>query len=232
MWHIYNTHPKRNDRSFITERFPLYSKVNILAFGEIMKVRFDIERLTKFFHRSKEFAELCVGDELKGYAFYSIEKSETEDIKILWIDNIANTMKGKARLLIESILNRDKDISFIGCRTQNPAMIRSIQTYGKIYPIELSYTSENGKQLLNFVLDHIKEGQEVAEIIDKSNGITRQRYVDDVGKGYRLGIYDTNDSKFYEIEQALMTFKFNRDNGDAIIVIADIQSKHDWQNQQ
>ncbi len=88
MWDIYNTSSKRDDNVFITERFPLHLDLNVLAFGELMKVRFDIERFVKFFHRSKELAEFWEADELKGYAFYTIEKYESNDINILWIDNI------------------------------------------------------------------------------------------------------------------------------------------------
>jgi hypothetical protein len=155
-----------------------------------------------------------------GYAIYSIPSATLTSLSMLWEDAICLRRKARGLSLtsgiIETICEKFPDRSFgwFGGRTQNPVVFKRYSKIGNLYPFEIPFSSDRGKRVIDFLKANIAEVQETQDI-DLDTGICRCVY-----KEGRLGDYPEKVKGTERYEKQLSDWNFNRDNGDAIIVIA------------
>ncbi len=114
----------------------------------------------------------------------------------------------------------EKDFGWIGCRTQNPLMMRSYGLFGKLYPFEGDYGDTEGQMLMDYMLQHVEHVRDVPELF-RHKGICKALYREyNIGK---LGDYPVNING--QIERQLDRWGFDRDNGDSLVVVAKLPAK-------
>lgn len=106
----------------------------------------------------------------------------------------------------------DKEFGWIGCRTQNPLMMRSYGLFGTLYPFEADYAQGEGQLLMTYMREQIAQVKNVPELV-AVKGICRALYTTG-----RMGDYPVNING--RIEQHLAEWGFERDRGDSLVVVA------------
>ncbi|HEX2910067.1 MAG TPA: hypothetical protein VH186_04620, partial [Chloroflexia bacterium] len=101
---------------------------------------------------------------------------------------------------------------WIGCRTQNPVMMRCYGLFGSLCPFEADYSGLEGQELIHYLRRHIGQVRDV-ERFDATKGICYNVY--NTG---RMGDYALNLNG--QIEQRLAEWGFNPDLGDSLVVVA------------
>lgn len=106
----------------------------------------------------------------------------------------------------------DKEFGWIGCRTQNPLMMRGYGLFGSLYPFEADYSQGEGQMLMDYLRQHIPQVKNVLDL-DAPKGICRALY-----QTGRMGDYPVNLNG--PLEQRLNSWGFDRDKGDSLVVVA------------
>ena len=143
---------------------------------------------------------------------------------ILFIDALAVDIKYQNKGIATSILkialkkSKSRTVAF---RTQNPAMIKLILKFNPktVVPIDAEYTAVT-KNVLSSLTEQVAELKGVRNIT--SAGLCKRVYHEG-----RLGDYTINmeDPVILSIENRLQALGLQRDEGDALVVIAhDIES--------
>jgi len=157
-----------------------------------------------------------------GYCFVTIPAALFQRRKILWIDacSISRDLQSegyykKAIKKVIGLYDRNS-FGYLGGRTQNPVIMYSHDKYceGKFLPFDDLYPDE----LMQFLIMNIPEVREVGENLDKEKGLCKKAYNGILGE-YPKGLSKGRCSQF---EEELKTFGFNRDEGDAIIVLKEL----------
>lgn len=91
-------------------------------------------------------------------------------------------------------------------------MMRSYGYFGSLYPFEADYSTGEGYKVMDYLLEHIPQVKYTTNLV-RDKGLCRSIY-----NSGRLGDYKVNVKR--GIEKQLAEWGFNRDNGDALIVIA------------
>jgi hypothetical protein len=164
-----------------------------------------------------------------GYAFYSMPLLLFKGAHILWEDAICvrKSLQGARHASPATVwpaawnAARDvfpgKTVEWVGGRTQNPLVMHRYwrQTASdSVYPIRRDYQSGEGKELAALLQFSIAE---LESMPIPSDGILRGRY------GKRLGDYAI-ESDYSGIEDWLLKHNFNRDAGDAVVMISKLDT--------
>ncbi len=165
--------------------------------------------------------------ETVGYALYSVPSQALLNGRyLLWEDSIGVNQDeqgsglGSTALLEARRFLPEKDIGWLGGRTQNPAIIcRYSKDTDELFPFTSTYNSAEGQSLIAFLLEHIHEIQNLGSRLNLQTGVCYQVYAEG-----RLGDYtvDLTDSQIAAYERQLHQWGFDRDKGDAVIVVGKI----------
>ena len=162
-----------------------------------------------------------------GFAFYSIPVSTLLGSHLLWEDGIclvkAAQGKGYSFKAIEQVVHifPDRQVSWIACRTQNPALVKRYSRLGRTFPFNELYDTDDGKKIMNFLLNNFDEIQAANQAgkLNQTTGICTEIYPQ--GK---LGDYPVNFDSFIIIEKQLEDWVFCREKGDAIIIVSSLEA--------
>jgi len=181
---------------------------------------------------------------LSGYACYVCPVACVNASRhLLWEDGIC-VRKGvqegtpKRRWGVEAtdgataeVARLGRTVGYVGGRTQNPSVFKRYSMYSesrKLFPLDEPYWNRQGRELMSFLIANIKEvtesysegakaGREGAEaVFDPRIGLFQGCY-----KEGRLGDYRIPaDDETNEREACVKALGFNRDRGDAVVVVA------------
>lgn len=126
--------------------------------------------------------------------------------KMLWLQ-----MLGKITELFP-----ERTFGWLGCRTQNPIIVRIYSSFGMVYPFQAKYSEGEGGTLLDYLIENIPQLSHISNL-NRDTGICRAVY--SIG---RMGDYQLNPNG--KIEQQLAAWDFNYDNGDCVIIVAKLPS--------
>jgi len=163
-------------------------------------------------------------DEIAGYAFYTVPTRTLNGTHMLWEDAICLKKQVQGRRFTQGILEKVMDLlpnnefGWIGGRTQNPLVVKRYSDLGDVFPFNALFDTEEGKQVMDFVLNYIPQATTFSgegAFLDKVTGICRNAYADG-----RLGDYSTEVPGAEAFERQLLEWGFNRDNGDALLVVS------------
>lgn len=173
--------------------------------------------------RSSVRAFLSKREEVIGYAFYTVPARTLDGTHLLWENAICLKKDAQRNGLTTGIIEKvvrlfpNKKFGWIGGRTQNPLVFKRYSDLGKIFPFDAQYDTEDGKQIMDFLLKHINQAQDSSDkrLLDLSNGICRRAYPDG-----RLGDYSTDVVGAEAFEKQLLDWGFKRESGDAVLVVS------------
>ncbi|GEM_PF-3479513 len=160
---------------------------------------------------------------IMGYAFYSAPETPLEGRYFLWEDAIClrKSVQGMGytgRTLFESVaaLFTERVFGWLGGRTQNPLVFLRYANLGQVLPFDVSYTSVLGQKVMRFLLEHIVEVQEASAmgVLEQATGICHGIY-----REGKLGDYSTDSPSLARFESLLHSWIFDRDAGDALLVV-------------
>lgn len=163
-----------------------------------------------------------------GIAYYSVPDVTLAGFHFLWEDGICIVKslqgKGYSQKAIKKAASLFPEHKFywLGCRTQNPAMLMRYSKFGKLFPFDKHYDTPEGKLVMDFLLAHIAEVQTMYHNgkLNTVNGVCTEIYPPGGLGNYSLKI---NGAKIFE--QQLEDWGFQRDRGDAVLVVSQLQSK-------
>ncbi|GAB4210342.1 MAG: hypothetical protein Fur006_70750 [Coleofasciculaceae cyanobacterium] len=163
--------------------------------------------------------------QLYGISFYSAPAVTLSDSHILWEDGIclvkAAQHQGYSQQAIIKAFNffPERQFNWLGCRTQNPAMMMRYARFGNLFPFDQLYDSVDGQPIMEFLLEHIAEVQTTYQRgkLNTVNGVCNQLYPQG-----RLGDYWVNLDKAAHFERQLQDWEFQRDRGDAVILVSSL----------
>lgn len=153
-------------------------------------------------------------------AYGLFETAFHDNESILFIDALAVDIKyqkkGIATSILKIALKKSKSCT-IAFRTQNPAMIKLILKFNPetVVPINTEYNT-GVKNVLSSLAEHVVELKGVRDM-NLSTGLCKRVY-----REGRLGDYTINmeDPVIASIENRFQKLGLQRDEGDAIVVIA------------
>jgi len=172
---------------------------------------------------------LGVDKTVYGYALYFIPSMPLNGRFLLWENSIALAKNVQGKGFSSQILRRvlkaypEKEFGWVGGRTQNPLIFKHYSALGgTLFPFDESYTSEEGRKLLNYLIQNIPEVSSVdqKDQLEKDHGICKRIY-----KEGRLGDYDDRISGTSCFERKLKAWGFNRNDGDAVVLINRLREK-------
>jgi len=112
-------------------------------------------------------------------------------------------------------------VRYLGGRTQHPGVISRYAKFGITYPLDEDYSTPAGMALVAFLLEHIDEVKKTYHknseaTFDRRSGIFKKCYSEG-----RLGDYLVpTTAKVKAREARLSSLGFDRDRGDAVVVVA------------
>jgi hypothetical protein len=176
--------------------------------------------------QSKLFGRLVGnGEKLYGIAYYSVPDARINNSHILWEDGICLVKsvqhKGCSWQAITKAasLFPDRQFNWVGCRTQNPAMLMRYSRFGRLFPFDELYNTSDGQTVMDFLLQHIAEVQTTHQQgkLNTVNGVCTELY-----RQGRLGDYSVklNGAGFFE--KQLQDWGFQRERGDAVILVSSL----------
>jgi hypothetical protein len=156
-----------------------------------------------------------------GYAVYSIPNEPFRGRCILWEEAICIVKDARIRgmgLSFAALRNAmacfpELDFGFVGGRTQNPVIFKRYASLGKLFPFDFGYSSEEGRDIMRFLKSHIPD----TDSAEETTGISRKQY-----REGKLGDYRVHIEGGERFESWLEERQFDRDNGDAIILVAEL----------
>jgi hypothetical protein len=155
-----------------------------------------------------------------GCVMVSIPATPLNGKYLIWGNSGYLRKSVQRRMVWRQILNKitacfpDKEFGWIGCRTQNPLMMRSYSFFGTLMPFESDYSQGEGQQLMRYMRRHISQVRDVPAL-DATKGICQALY-----STGRMGDYPVNLNG--RIEQTLDEWGFQRDRGDSLVVVAEL----------
>lgn len=158
--------------------------------------------------------------QITGYALYSVPHNKLDDTYVLWEDAIClrKCAQGQGLASLSILLKyikpllRSQKLGWVGGRTQNPLVFLRYARLGKIFPFDITYASDEGRVVMDFLLQNIAEVSEVQTVLEYDTGICRQVYHEG-----RLGDYLSETEGTERFEKLLNEWEFDRTAGDAVI---------------
>jgi hypothetical protein len=162
---------------------------------------------------------------LYGIAFYSAPAVTLDNAHILWEDGIClvkpaqNQGYSQKAIAKAASLFPERQFNWLGCRTQNPTMIMRYSRFGELFPFDKLYDSADGQPVMEFLLEHIAEVRTTHQRgkLNTVNGVCTQLYPQG-----RLGDYLVNLEKAAQFEKQLQSWEFQRERGDAVILVSSL----------
>jgi hypothetical protein len=159
-----------------------------------------------------------VNGAIYGCVMVSIPQTPLDGKYLIWGNGGYLRKSVQRRMVWRQILNKivecfpEREFGWIGCRTQNPLMMRSYSFFGSLMPFETDYSQGEGQLLMRYMREHIPQVRDVPDLL-ANKGICRALY-----SSGRMGDYpiDLNG----RIEQALDQWGFERERGDSLVVVA------------
>jgi Acetyltransferase (GNAT) family len=157
-----------------------------------------------------------------GIAYYFIPNNLIADSHLIWEEGICLIPscqgKGYAKKAVEEAMKilPNSRFQYLCCMTQNPSMFIRYSKYGKrLFPFDELYESSDGKSVINFLCEHIKnlKGAQHNTQFSISNGMYKSFY-----KRGRLGNYLDDLPGAENFEKKLQEWGFKREEGDSIIL--------------
>ena len=222
-WHIYDLAMEKPPEGSAKDIYSIF----LNGFGLTEKNAWRIERIADALRRISFLALAYANDEPNacGYAMYTVPPIPFDDgTYLLWEDAIclrktAQGQGGRSDLFAKiTARSHHRPIGWIGGRTQNPRVIKTYCRLGHSFPFSENYETPDGQAIMAFLRAHVDEVRHV-EKLDLPCGIGRHVY-----RQGRLGDYDEDAYKTLEFERQLADWKFDRDNGDAVIVTARLRT--------
>ncbi|MGV0029059.1 hypothetical protein [Phormidesmis priestleyi] len=162
---------------------------------------------------------------LYGIAFYSAPDMNLGDSHILWEDGICLVKelqhKGFSRKAIAKAISLfpERQFNWLGCRTQNPAMMMRYSKFGRLFPFDKLYDSADGQPIMEFLIEHIAEVRTTYQRgkLNTINGVCTRLYPQG-----RLGDYLVDLERAAQFEKQLQSWEFQRARGDAVILVSSL----------
>lgn len=184
--------------------------------GYLSSIVRDERRIYKLLHN---------GTNLMGFVFCSLIEYPLDGSKMLWIHRMAlHPAAQKKGLGLAHFLKRfrlenvNENIGYVGLKTQNPGMYGSVNALSsKLWPFSEKYDTEEGKEILNFI------SRNTLELTDK-NPFKRDMGILPSLYGRRLGNYFVSE-EIHAAEQLMSGGTFDRDKGDAFLVVGKLGNK-------
>lgn len=156
-----------------------------------------------------------------GYAIYDVPRQLYKGKSLIWEDAICTVSdpcirrQGLSKTALEKAMSHfpERDFGFVGGRTQNPVVFKRYASLGKLFPFDFGYSSEEGRDIMHFLKSHVPD----TDSAEETTGICRKQY-----REGKLGDYRVDIEGGERFESWLEERQFDRDNGDAIIVVADL----------
>jgi hypothetical protein len=163
------------------------------------------------------------GEEIYGYAFYSVPSEPLGEAYMLWEDGICLRKEVQGKELTKQVVEKacfifpGRRFGWVGGRTQNPVVMSRYSKFGLLLPFDTSYNSPDGKPVMDYLLKHIEEVKDVykGQRLDLRNGICRGIY-----REGRLGDYPLEVKGTEKFHRQLLQWGFQRDSGDAAIIVS------------
>jgi hypothetical protein len=159
-----------------------------------------------------------VNGAIYGCVLVSIPATPLHGKYLIWGNTGYLRKSVQRRMVWRQILNKivecfpEREFGWIGCRTQNPLMMRSYSFFGSLMPFETDYSQGEGRLLMRYMRQHIPQVRDVPELLP-NKGICRALY-----STGRMGDYPVNLTG--RIEQTLDEWGFERERGDSLVVVA------------
>lgn len=162
-------------------------------------------------------------NKLCGIAYYFIPPVSINNTYMIWESGICivkeaqNLGLSKAAIKHVKSLFSDHSFQLIGCKSQNPKMFLRYQKFGITYPFDESYSTSQGKKIMSFLISNIKEVKKLhfSKQLNVHSGICTTAYTHGCLGDYKI---DIKEAKV--LENKLTKLQFNRNNGDAILIIS------------
>ena len=147
-----------------------------------------------------------------------LRKSYKETGDYLWINALAVDRhyqnQGIGKQIVEHLLKQYRNTKYLGGRTQNPSVVRLRQSFcSPVFPLDVSYETKTGKELLDFSRKNIPE----SKAVDKW-GVCKQVYSEG-----RLGDFPDR-LELIAINEMFASVGCNRDNGDTVVIIGQVKN--------
>lgn len=166
-------------------------------------------------------------EENSAYFFATVPETCLNDYHVLWIDACSVRKKMQSKGIFKSAIDilqeiiPGKRIGYIGGRTQNPTIIKM---YGKLsshvfYPFDCYYDDTVIYYLIGNIRNEVGMPYEEKKLdFDIQTGILKKVYGEKLGD-YDVGLTDEITKRY---EDKLELYGFNRNNGDAVIILKKI----------
>lgn len=164
-----------------------------------------------------------LANEVCGYALYSCPSEPLRGKSLLWEDAISLKKRAQGFGLSYVALARvralyhERTFGWIGGRTQNPVVMKRYARFGPAFPFDSLYSEGDGPEVMQFLRTHIAEARDVPRL-DIATGICSGIYWSGKLGDYAIGIEGTE-----RFEDLLQQWNFQRANGDALLVMANVQ---------
>lgn len=157
-----------------------------------------------------------------GYALYSVPQHPFCGASLLWEDSICLKKKAQGKgfstkaIELALALYPGRAFGWLGGRTQNPVIMRRYSRQGTTFPFDIGYEEQEGPRLIQFLLQNVPEVR-APKSFNIRTGICSGVY------RRRLGNYPWHDQG--EFERHLLRSGFDRDKGDAVVVVARLETQ-------
>jgi hypothetical protein len=156
---------------------------------------------------------------LVGYGFYLCPKSFVNGSQLLWCNAVAIRKRwqnfGVVRGLDERVAQwLNVAPRWLGCRTQNPRVVAAYSDLGWCWPMDETFDTALGVQLLDLLRAHVPEVG-LAVDLDPATGVCRRVY-----QGGRLGDSSSLAHRPH-VDRLLANIELMTSAGDALVIVTD-----------
>lgn len=221
----------------------LYSSLNTITLdGFDAKTSFPKAKLKASIQTSDYISVLHDPDgivPIQGFALVTVPEKVVDGELVLWINKVCISKNyqckgyGIVEMLQELQRNFETSIGYIGCKTQNPFLLKKLEAMADVcYPFHKSYYSDDenklGIRLIATAINHVPqlrtsyhatlESYEGMGFVDVPPGILRNEYGASIAP-------DTNYDSIAHLptEQFLIQNRFCRENGDCVVIISKLK---------
>lgn len=163
-------------------------------------------------------------ERIYGYAMYVVPSRMLFGQRLLWECSVAVAREAQGIGHSEAILDTAIEYAggthcgWLGGRTQNPAVFARYRKRGLLLPFDQTYDHASSAGVLDLICREIPEI--AASKVEPATGICRKCYAEGALSAPAVG----NES-LQRYERDLVRWKFSRQSGDAIVVVANLSGR-------